>query len=65
MGSPRCRTCDKCGSTYAESPDTHLDPEPHRWTTYYHQSTGKPYRMCDQCTLTDGYEAAGLPREDK
>lgn len=29
MGVARCHICDKCGSTLAESPSGHMEPEPH------------------------------------
>lgn len=44
-----CQVCEKCGSTLAMHPDHHREPEPHKWVTRYHESTGKPYEMCEVC----------------
>lgn len=52
MGVPLCQVCEKCGSTLATSPSTHLDPKPHEYVTQYDQDTGKPYEICLQCMRT-------------
>lgn len=43
MGVPLCDVCEKCGSTLAEGPDTHLDPVPHLWEAEWvvNKSTGQ------------------------
>ena len=49
MGSPLCRVCPKCGTTLAEGPSGHLDPQPHEWTTKYDPNTGEPRVECLNC----------------
>jgi len=50
MGVQTCEVCEECGSTLAESPDTHLEPTEHQWKTQFNQDTGKPeYERCRVC----------------
>ena len=44
-----CMGCTDCNTTLEGNPERHKTPEPHQWKTYYHQSTGKPYQMCERC----------------
>lgn len=50
MGMQPCDVCEKCGSTYAESPLTHMDPIPHDWKLRYDVITGEPsHEVCIRC----------------
>ena len=31
MGPTPCQRCKKCGSNLAGSPESHREPEPHKW----------------------------------
>lgn len=45
-----CQGCDKCGTTYAGSPENHKPLEPHDWEPRYNERTGEPdKRMCKRC----------------
>ena len=44
-----CEACDKCGSTLAMSPESHVEPVSHEWITKYDQNTGKPFEICGRC----------------
>lgn len=44
-----CQGCAKCNTTYAQSPDGHLEPKPHEWIKKYNQNTGEPYEVCERC----------------
>lgn len=52
MGVPRCTVCEKCKSTLAEGPNSHLDPVPHEFVIRYDQHTGIPYEICMICHST-------------
>jgi len=53
MGVQTCEVCEECGSTLAESPDTHLEPTEHQWKTQFNQDTGKPeHERCRVCGAT-------------
>ena len=49
--SPRpCMGCDKCGTTYAQSPTGHRPREPHQWRPQFSRETGAPTRpICTVC----------------
>ena len=52
MGSRSCVSCDKCGTTLAEAPDLHREPEPHKWSEpQIEGSVSAPcyFRRCQQC----------------
>jgi hypothetical protein len=49
MSPQDCQVCKVCGSTYAQHPDYHAEPQPHTWVTKYDQNTGKPYKWCNKC----------------
>lgn len=57
MGSAACDTCDDCGSTLAESPQTHVDPQPHRVVAAY-KPDGKLTAHCQRCMRTRPVEEA-------
>jgi len=44
-----CQGCDKCNTTYAQSPEGHSEPKAHEWITKYNQNTGEAYEVCDKC----------------
>jgi hypothetical protein len=41
--------CADCNTTLEGNPEYHKTPEPHQWKTYYRQSNGQPYQMCERC----------------
>ncbi|KXK56232.1 MAG: hypothetical protein UZ05_CHB002000245 [Chlorobi bacterium OLB5] len=46
-----CESCPKCNTTYAQHPDHHKEPQPHKWITKYDQNTGKSYEICQYCSV--------------
>jgi hypothetical protein len=56
MGSPRCHVCEKCNSTLAESPSSHLDPIPHDF--YASIERGQIQVRCRRCQETGKLEDA-------
>lgn len=68
MGVPACIVCEKCGSTLAEGPNSHPDPQPHDWREEWHinKQTGERWkeRRCLQCYTKeriDSVDAVVLP----
>ena len=58
-----CMGCTDCNTTLEGNPERHKTPEPHQWKTYYHQSTGKPYQMCERCHERNADFAPGVLRD--
>lgn len=61
MGHPSCDFCEKCGSTLAEGPNTHVDPTPH--TVLAEIENGKVVARCTRCNNTRPTEEATNLRE--
>jgi hypothetical protein len=53
MGVQDCEGCDECKTTYATNPDGHKPLEAHVWMTRYNQTTGKPFKVCNNCMRID------------
>lgn len=49
MSPAPCQSCEICHTTFAQHPDYHKEPEPHKWVTKYNQNDGKPYEICQVC----------------
>lgn len=56
MGIPLCVVCEKCGSTMAESPKTHLDPVPHEFVAEIHNCALEV--RCRRCNVVGTIEQA-------
>lgn len=53
-----CEGCDKCGTTFAQSPSDHRELEPHDWKPLFDPMTGEPTRrICRQCHAMEKVEA--------
>lgn len=45
-----CQVCADCGSTLAQTPQTHQEPTRHTLQVRYSETTGLPkYFICTQC----------------
>lgn len=59
MGHPSCDVCEKCGSTLAEGPKSHVESTPHQVTASI--ENGKIVAHCQRCfVLRPIEEAANL-----
>ncbi len=65
MGVPSCDGCDTCGTTLAESPNSHTEIQPHDWREEWiiDKQTGErsKQRMCLQCMRKEPVEPSPLP----
>lgn len=64
QGTWDCMGCEKCQTTFADHPDGHKPLQPHNYKIKYHQNTGKPYKMCEQCGHIDKDEYLNAGKKD-
>jgi hypothetical protein len=53
-----------CGTTFAQHPDHHKKPEPHKWVVRYNELNGKPYHLCQLCGKEEDIYEPPMPQED-
>ena len=63
-GTWDCQGCEKCQTTFAARPEDHEPLKPHIYKIKYHQNTGKPYGMCEQCGHIDHDEYSKAGKKD-